>query len=341
MQICVRVCVCISVITALLNRPISAGPVGGRGACGCNFSCVSKELFRSAQKCCCVWESSSQTMMPLCHSVCVCACEGSRVHTNTQKHWSMVSVSKSKTRTNGMTSITFLQINREFESRGNICVCVCVITVCIIRLMTVMQLHKHPNKTGEKINLAEAQFYGEKGYGRRRQPRMKTEEKNVNRHNKFQSERWIFVGVCARDEAKSFTSLKHKRRLGKQIAGTPGGWPGLALLPASHLLAVFGWSRRWASPGQPGIANWCSRDLNSSWNWTLIKPVVGFGGRGELGIRRQQHMVSALKLNACDLIRLLSWDPDQLWCLRTHDSTWEEGSWNKIWSYFLCKWVLW
>lgn len=50
----VDLCVCVCVITAFLNGPISAGPVGGRGACGWNFSCVSKELFNRAQKCGCV-----------------------------------------------------------------------------------------------------------------------------------------------------------------------------------------------------------------------------------------------------------------------------------------------
>ena len=45
--------VCVCVITARLNGPIPAEPVGGRGACGWNFSPVSKELFERAQKCGC------------------------------------------------------------------------------------------------------------------------------------------------------------------------------------------------------------------------------------------------------------------------------------------------
>lgn len=69
------ICVCVSVcvITAWLNEPISAGLVGGRGACGCNFSRVSKELFRRAQKCgcVCVRDRASRTVMPLCSKVCV------------------------------------------------------------------------------------------------------------------------------------------------------------------------------------------------------------------------------------------------------------------------------
>lgn len=47
-------CTSVCVITAWLNGPISARPVGGRGACGWNFSRVSKELFLRAQKCGCV-----------------------------------------------------------------------------------------------------------------------------------------------------------------------------------------------------------------------------------------------------------------------------------------------
>ena len=54
MCVCVCVCARTSVIIAQLNGPISAGPVGGRGACGWNFSRVSKELFKRAEKCCCV-----------------------------------------------------------------------------------------------------------------------------------------------------------------------------------------------------------------------------------------------------------------------------------------------
>ena len=41
-HVCVCGCVCLCVIIPWLNGPISAGPVGGRGACGWNFSHVSK-----------------------------------------------------------------------------------------------------------------------------------------------------------------------------------------------------------------------------------------------------------------------------------------------------------
>lgn len=73
-----RVCVCactqpppsspgMCVIIAQLNGPISAGPVGGRGACGWNFSRVSKELFQtgSAMRPR-VRAGGPRTMMPLC-----------------------------------------------------------------------------------------------------------------------------------------------------------------------------------------------------------------------------------------------------------------------------------